>query len=133
LREAANRGYEPDSSVCASEVPAGRPEPWMCLANAQNLGVYPMEACVKIGDTLPDIEEGLNAGMWTIGLAKSGNEVGLNEREIAELQTTELQRRLDRAYQRMLQTGGHYVADTIADVLPLIDQIQERLATGERP
>jgi len=133
LREAADRGYEPDSTVCASDVPAGRPEPWMCLANAQNLGVYPMEACVKIGDTLPDIEEGLNAGMWTVGLAKTGNEVGLNEQEIADLPAAELQRRLDRAYQRMLQTGAHYVVDTVAEILPLIDQIQERLASGERP
>ncbi|MBC8876692.1 MAG: phosphonoacetaldehyde hydrolase [Planctomycetes bacterium] len=133
LREAADRGYEPDATVCASDVPAGRPEPWMCLANAQTLGVYPMEACVKVGDTLPDIDEGLNAGMWTIGLAKTGNEVGLNEQEIAELPAAELQRRLDRAYQRMAQSGAHYVVDTVADVLPLIDQIQERLASGERP
>lgn len=133
LREAADRGYEPDSTVCASDVPAGRPEPWMCLANAQELSVYPMEACVKIGDTLPDIEEGLNAGMWTIGLAKSGNEVGLNEKEIAELPPDELQRRLDRAYKRMYQTGAHYVVDTVADVLPVVDRIQEQLASGERP
>ena len=133
LREAADRGYEPDATVCASDVPAGRPEPWMCLANAQTLGIFPMEACVKIGDTLPDIDEGLNAGMWTIGLAKTGNEVGLNEQEIAELPTAELQRRLDRAYQRMAQSGAHYVVDTVAEVLPLIDQIQERLASGERP
>jgi len=132
-REAADRGYEPDATVCASDVPAGRPEPWMCLANAQTLGIFPMEACVKIGDTLPDIDEGLNAGMWTIGLAKTGNEVGLNEQEIAELPAAELQRRLDRAYQRMAQSGAHYVVDTVAEVLPLIDQIQERLASGERP
>jgi len=132
-REAADRGYEPDSTVCASDVPAGRPEPWMCLANAQDLGVYPMEACVKIGDTLPDIEEGLNAGMWTIGLAKSGNEVGLNEKEIAELSADELQRRLDRAYKRMYQTGAHYVVDTVADVLPVVDRIQGQLASGQRP
>ena len=132
-REAASRGYEPDSTVCASDVPAGRPEPWMCLANAQNLGVYPMEACVKIGDTLPDIKEGLNAGMWTIGLAKSGNEVGLNEQEIAALSADELQTRLDRAYDRMRQTGAHAVVDSIADVLPVIDQIERRLASGELP
>jgi phosphonoacetaldehyde hydrolase len=133
MRESANRGYEPDATVCASDVPAGRPEPWMCLANAQELGIYPMEACVKIGDTLPDIEEGLNAGMWTIGLAKTGNELGLNEGEIAALSADELQSRLDRAYTRMSQTGAHYVVDTIAETLPLIDQINARLASGERP
>ena len=39
--EASQRGYGPDSPVCAGDVPAGRPEPWMCLENAKNLGVYP--------------------------------------------------------------------------------------------
>jgi len=133
LAEARERGYAPDSTVCATDVPAGRPEPWMCLRNAENLGVYPMEACVKIGDTLPDIDEGLNAGMWTIGLAKSGNELGMNEKEIAALPADPLQARLERAYGRMATAGAHYVVDTIADVLPVIDRIHERIAAGERP
>jgi phosphonoacetaldehyde hydrolase len=133
LNEAARRGYVPDATVCATDVPAGRPEPWMCLRNAEKLGVYPMEACVKIGDTIPDIEEGLNAGMWTIGLAKSGNELGMNEKEIAALPADRLQARLERAYQRMAAAGAHCVVDTIADVLPAIDQIQERITAGERP
>lgn len=133
LEEAKKRGYEPDSTVCATDVPAGRPEPWMCLRNAEILGVFPMEAIVKIGDTLPDIEEGLNAGMWTIGLAKTGNETGLNEQELAVLPQGELESRLMRACQRMYQTGAHYVVDSIADVLPILDQINQRLASGERP
>jgi phosphonoacetaldehyde hydrolase len=105
----------------------------MCLQNAMNLGVYPMETCVKIGDTLPDVAEGLNAGMWTIGVAKTGNEMGLNEQEIAALDADELDRRLSRAYQRMVQAGAHYVVDSIADVPPLLDAINARLARGERP
>jgi len=39
----------------------------MCLQNAMNPQIYPMEAFVKVGDMLPDVEEGLNAGMWTFG------------------------------------------------------------------
>ena len=131
--EAKRRGYEPDSTVCATQVPAGRPYPYMCLQNAINLQVYPMEAVVKIGDTLPDIEEGLNAGMWTIGLAKSGNEIGLTESEIAALDPQTRQTKLDRAYKRMQQTGAHFVVDSIADVVPLLDKINSRLAAGERP
>ncbi len=132
-KEAAARGYEPDATVCATDVPAGRPEPWMCLRTAEQLGVYPMEACVKIGDTLPDVEAGLNAGMWTIGLAQSGNELGLDEQEIAALPADQLQTRLERAYRRLAAAAAHYVVDTIADVLPMIDRIQERLMAGERP
>ena len=133
LGEARKRGYEPDSTVCASEVPEGRPAPWMCLENAKRLGIYPMEACVKVDDTLPGIEEGLNAGMWSIGLAKTGNEIGLNEKEIAELSTEELGRRLEGAYGRMQRAGAHYVVDDIAAVSGCLDDIEQRLARGERP
>ncbi len=133
LAEAAKRGYSPDSTVCAEEVPFGRPQPWMCLENARRLGVYPMHAIVKIGDTLPDITEGLHAGMWTIGLAKTGNEMGLNLAQIAELPKADYDARLGRAYERMHATGAHYVVDSIGDVLPLLDDIDARLARGERP
>ncbi|HOZ48248.1 MAG TPA: phosphonoacetaldehyde hydrolase [Candidatus Hydrogenedentes bacterium] len=133
LKEAAKRGYVPDSTVCATEVPKGRPAPWMCVQNAMNLGVYPMESVVKIGDTVPDIYEGLNAGMWTIGLAKTGNEMGLTEAELEALDPEVYARRIDRAYTRLAQAGAHYVVDSILDAVPLIDEINDRLACGDRP
>lgn len=133
LEEAKKRGYEPDSTVCAADVPAGRPEPWMCLENARRLRLYPMEALVKVDDTLPGIYEGLNAGMWTVGLAKTGNEIGLNEQQINALPADEYERRIERAYTRMTQAGAHYVVDGIADLLPCIDDIEQRLARGEKP
>jgi len=133
LKEAEGRGYVPDSTVCATDVPAGRPEPWMCLRNAEKLGVYPMEAVVKIGDTLPDIFEGLNAGMWTVGLVKTGNELGLNAGEIDALDPAELDRRMETARDRMNQAGAHYVVDGIWDCDAVIDDINARLARGERP
>jgi phosphonoacetaldehyde hydrolase len=90
-------------------------------------------ACVKIDATVPGIEEGLNAGMWTIGLAVSGNEIGLPLEEVRKLDPAELTRRRDRAYARMRQAGGHYVVDSIADVMPCLDAIEEQMARGERP
>ncbi len=133
LEEARKRGYEPDASVCASDVPAGRPQPWMCLENAKKLEVYPMESIVKIGDTLPDIWEGLNAGMWTIGLAKTGNEMGLTLKEIDALDPEIYERRLKRAYDRLAQAGAHYVVDGIGDVEPALDEIQARVSRGDKP
>ncbi len=131
--EAARRGYVPDSSVCATQVPAGRPYPWMVMQNMMNTGVYPPEAVVKVGDTKPDIAEGLNAGVWTVGLAKTGNEMGLNLEEIEALDPEELERRLARAREGLARSGAHYVVDSIADLLPIIDDINDRLARGERP
>jgi phosphonoacetaldehyde hydrolase len=132
-RDAARQGYEPDSTVSASEMPAGRPYPFMCLQNAINLQVDCVQACVKVDDTIPGVEEGLSAGMWSIGLAVSGNEVGLSLGEWEALPPDEQARRREHAYRRMLQSGAHYVVDTIADLMPCIDDIEQRLRRGERP
>jgi phosphonoacetaldehyde hydrolase len=131
--EATRRGYTPDSTVCATDVPAARPYPWMCIQNAVNLQIFPMQACVKIGDTLPDIEEGLNAGMWTIGLAKTGNEIGLPEADLNKLSAEDYKTKLERAYKRMHQTGAHYVVDGLADSPKLLAEINARLLRGEHP
>ncbi len=133
LKEAAARGYAPDASVCSTQVPQGRPAPWMCLQNAMDLGVYPMEALVKVGDTIPDILEGLNAGMWTVGLAVSGNEMGIPLEEWQALPSDMAEARRAHAIERLAMAGAHYVVDSIADVPPLVGRINERLARGERP
>jgi len=133
LADAKAQGYEPDATVCASDVPAGRPYPYMCLQNMLDLRVWPVEACVKVDDTLPGIEEGLNAGMWTVGLAVSGNEVGLPLAAWQALPPAEQQARRERAHARLRMGGAHWVVDTIADLLPCLDDIEARLARGEKP
>jgi phosphonoacetaldehyde hydrolase len=134
LREdSKKRGYEPDALVSPSEVPAGRPFPWMCYLNAIKLGTYPMRSMVKIGDTVADIREGLNAGMWAVGLAKSGNEIGLTMGELLLMDPQEFRRRLDAAYGTLRDAGAHYVVDGIWDCLGVIDDIDERLKGGMTP
>lgn len=131
--EAAARGYAPDAMVCADEVPEARPAPWMCLENARRLQLYPMAAWVKIGDTLPDVLEGLDAGMWTIGLAVTGNEVGLSKADWDALDPATQELRRARAYERLYGVGAHFVVDGIWDVMPALDAIDARLRHGERP
>lgn len=133
LRDAERQGYRPDSTVSASQMPAGRPYPFMCLQNAINLQVDCVAACVKVDDTVPGVEEGLNAGMWSIGVALSGNEVGLSLADWQALPAPEQEVLRERAYRRLLQSGAHYVVDTIADLVPCIDAIDARLRRGERP
>ncbi len=130
---AAQHGYAPDVVICADEVPAGRPYPWMCYLNQMQLGVYSGEVCVKIGDTVPDIEEGLTASMWTIGVVKTGNEIGLPEAEVAALDSAKLEAKLAEGYTKLSNAGAHYVVDCLSDVPPLLDEIEARLARGERP
>ncbi|GAC1356900.1 MAG: phosphonoacetaldehyde hydrolase [Herpetosiphon sp.] len=131
--EAARRGYAPDSCVCPNTVAGGRPHPWMCFQSAMELGVYPMSALVKVGDTLPDIEEGLNAGMWTVGVTKTGNELGLSAVEAAALDAQELDTRLQKAAERMRRAGAHVVIESIGDLPAVIDDLSQRLRRGEQP
>lgn len=131
--EAARRGFAPDAWVCSTDVPAGRPAPWMIFQNAQRLGVYPLEAIVKVGDTVPDIEEGLNAGCWTVGVALTGNEVGLTEAQVRALPEADRTARLAVARGRLWQAGAHYVIDSVSELEPVIAAINTRLASGERP
>lgn len=133
LPEAARQGYEPDALFCPDDVGAGRPEPWMCFANLHRLGVYPAEAAVKLGDTVADVREGHNAGLWTIALAKTGNEVGLSEAAWDALGAHEQARKLAVAYERLEGAGAHYVVDSLADALPVLDAIEARLREGEKP
>ncbi len=133
IPKARQQGYEPDAIVCADEVPAGRPMPWMCFRNMQQLGVYPAEAVVKIGDTIPDIEEGLNAGMWTVGVVLSSNEMGLHQSELGSLDPKELKARRAQIEARMRRSGAHYVVADIWDCDAIVGEINARLARGERP
>ncbi len=133
LPEAEKRGYRPDALVCPDDVPAGRPYPWMVYQNLIQLQIYPAEAVVKVGDTLPDIEEGLNAGLWTVGLALSGNLLGLTEAEMDALPAEELDQKRTAIAKQLYQSGAHYVIDGIWQLPAVLDDIELRLARGERP
>lgn len=126
-------GYEPDAIATPSDVPAGRPYPWMCYKLATELNVFPMAAMVKVGDTLVDIEEGLNAGMWTVGLALSGNMVGLTEAEFARLSQEEVAALRQEIAPRFFAAGAHVVIDSIAHLPPVLDAIDARVRNGAQP
>ena len=54
---AAEQGYTPDCLVCPEDVGGGRPFPWMIYSVSRQLEAYPLWRCVKVGDTVSDIEE----------------------------------------------------------------------------
>ena len=132
-REAAQQGFIADSVVCPSDVPAGRPYPWMCFLNAVNLRAFPPRRVVKIGDTPADMQEGQNAGMWTVGVTLSGNEVGLSVSEVNALPESDRAALAAEAEKRLRAAGAHYVAETVGDCRSLLATIEERVMRGEQP
>ena len=81
LAGAREKGYTVDNLVTPDQVPAGRPYPYMIYKNMIDLAVPSVDEVVKVGDTITDIKEGLNAKVWTIGVITGSNEMGITEEE----------------------------------------------------
>jgi phosphonoacetaldehyde hydrolase len=132
-REAEQQGFRPDCVVCSTDVPFGRPAPWMAFQNAMLMNTYPMSSLIKVGDTVADIEEGLNAGMWSIAVVESSNDLGLSLAEIKSMPPQDLHRRKQEIKEKFKAAGAHFVIDTVADLPGLIDRITAMLNEGEIP
>ena len=85
---------------------------------------------VKVDDTGVGIEEGVNAGSWTVGLAVSGNAVGLPLADWQALDATRQQELRAVATAKLKAAGAHFVIDSVADLLPVLDEIDARLRQG---
>jgi len=124
MRQAEAQGYKPDASVCPDEVGAGRPAPWMLTRNAQLLEVYPPSTIVKVGDTISDIEEGRNAGMWTIGLSRTGNMLGLTASEVDSLPESQRRALIAQAESTLLSHGADFVAEDLPGCDAILTKIE---------
>ncbi len=134
LERAKDQGLVPDCALCPSDVPGGgRPAPWMCYRNAIEMQAGPLWTMVKIGDTPSDIAEGFNAGMWTIGISRTGNEVGLSVAEWDALPAAAQAEALAVADRRLREAGAHYVAESVSSCHPIIEEIDARVTAGEKP
>lgn len=131
--EAKKQGYAPDFLATPNDVQAGRPYPWMIYQNAAALNVYPMHHIVKVGDTVSDMQEGVNASVWTVGVIKGSSELGMSQEEVAACDAVTLQTRMDAVEATFRGHGAHYVIHEIGELDAVIDQINQRLTEGERP
>lgn len=130
---AAAAGYLPDNLVCAGDLSAGRPAPLMMYRCFADLGVWWPATVVKVDDTEVGILEGTNAGTWTVGVSVSGNAMGLQLHEWNALTAAQQQVRREAAADTLRAAGAHYVIDSVADLLPVLDDIARKLAQGIKP
>lgn len=132
VEQSAKAGYRPDCSLAPEDVGVGRPEPFMLYETAVRLQVYPLASIAKVGDTPADVQEGLNAGAWSIGVAGTGNGIGLSYEDFHALSPAERQSRLRNARRELQGAGAHYVVDTLAELNAVLDDIDARLKSGGR-
>jgi len=125
LPVAAGQGYVPDNLVCADDLPEGRPGPLGMYKCFIDLRVYPPRAVVKVDDTEPGIAEGVAAGCVTVGVALSGNHVGMTVEELAALPEAEVARLREGAARMLIEAGADYVIDTVADLPALLERLDD--------
>jgi phosphonoacetaldehyde hydrolase len=130
---AASQGFAPEHVVCAGDLLDSRPSPLGLYANMVALGVWPAHAVVKVDDTVPGLLEGSNAGSWTVAVLASGNACGLQAEQWVALSEPERAAHRAQAQRNLAAAEPDFCIDTVADLLPVLREIDARLAQGGRP
>ena len=132
-QQAARQGYDPKVVICAGDTPSGRPAPHMAWAALIALNVWPASSAVKVDDAPVGIAEGRHAGCWTVGVAASGNAIGLDAAELAALDADDRARRIAVASAELRKQGADFVIDDVSHLLPVIHRIAAAIAAGVKP
>lgn len=123
---AAKEGYAPDTIVTAEMVSSyGRPAPFMIFQNMETLGVYPAGNVIKVGDTISDIQEGVNAGAISVGIVIGSSIMGLTKQEFQQLDATQKEVLCKSVEKSFLDAGAHFTIRTISELIPLIDRLND--------
>lgn len=130
---AAAQGYVPDVAVAADEVREGRPAPYLLWKAAEAVGAWPAAACVNVGDTPVDMKAGRSAGMWSVGITLTGNEVGLTAHELAALSPEAREAEHQRVAGLLRAAGAHATIRGLHELPSTLEALQGRLGGGERP
>jgi phosphonoacetaldehyde hydrolase len=123
--EAIAKGYTVDNLVTPDGLPAGRPAPYMIYRNMIELAVPSVDQVVKVGDTIADIKEGVNAKVHTVGVIIGSNEIGLSEADFNLLSIDRKRCLMEEVRNRMLRAGAHGVIDAISELPDYIDQLSK--------
>jgi phosphonoacetaldehyde hydrolase len=150
LRESKKRGYQPDTSHCASghtarlingeyefghiKIPEARPAPWMVHGNASLENIFPTYVIAKVDDTIGGVGEGVNAGAFSIGLAATGTYLALlfeNAQEKGkEVTPEEYSKELSIIKTNMYNAGAHAVVESLGEVPAILKRYNLLLKNG---
>jgi phosphonoacetaldehyde hydrolase len=122
LARAAAQGYTPEHLVCSGETPHGRPSPLMIYKACAELGVWPLSRVVKVDDSEAGVAEGRAAGCFTVGVAASGNGVGLSAAALAALPAPERAARIAASGRALYAAGADLVLDSVAGLVAALEQ-----------
>ena len=119
--KAKENGYEPDAWFSPDAVEGfGRPYPYMVFKNMQALGIQSVDQVMKVGDTVSDIKEGKNAGVYTVGVIEGSSALGLSEEEYEALSGDEKEKRIAEVKEKFLNAGADAVIRNMKELTDLL-------------
>lgn len=128
------QGFQPTVNV-TSELTSGvgRPAGDMLSYALKQLGVDDPASVMKIGDTVNDIKEANNAGAIAVGVVVGSNLIGMSETEFVCLDKLEQARLIADASGKFYEAGADHVVASMADVMPLIEHLNQEAARKQAP
>ncbi|WP_252502177.1 phosphonoacetaldehyde hydrolase [Sporosarcina sp. Marseille-Q4943] len=132
--QALKNGYGPDYYVTPDDTDSiGRPYPYMIYRNMERLKLSAPWKVVKVGDTISDIKEGVNAGVWSVGVVVGSSEMGLSLDEYNALTQSDKETIIARTARTFRQNGADFTIQTMRELPELIETINNHLSEGKRP
>ncbi|KRM61253.1 (2-aminoethyl)phosphonate--pyruvate aminotransferase [Paucilactobacillus vaccinostercus DSM 20634] len=124
LKMTARQGYQPEINITSEQTDLiGRPQAAMLNLAMKKMHIDDPQTVIKIGDTVNDILEGKNAHTISVGVVEGSNVIGLSAAEFDELSELQRQEYCRTARKTFEDAGADFTVDTMADLIPLIDQL----------
>jgi phosphonoacetaldehyde hydrolase len=134
VKEAKEKGYEPDFWITPDSTNSiGRPYPYMILKNIEALKISATFNVIKIGDTTSDIKEGINAGVWSVGVVVGSSQMGLSFEGFTNLSENEKNEAIKNTEKCFLSVGADFTIKTMSELPQLIQKINRLISEGIRP
>ena len=131
---AEKKGYHPDVYVTPDETNlVGRPYPYMIYRNMEKLKLSVAWKTVKVGDTISDIKEGVNAGVWSVGVIVGSSEMGLSLEEYQGLTQAGKEAVIAKTAHAFMENGADFTIERMGELPRLIEKIDGLIANGKRP
>lgn len=125
LSSAKRQGYEPDCWYSPDSTNnIGRPYPYMIFKNMETLNISSVRNVIKVGDTISDIQEGVNAGVTVVGIIEGSSLLGLNEKEFKSLNEHERIRVVERVKEAYLMAGADFVINNLSELIEIIKEVE---------
>lgn len=109
------------------------PAPDACWQALMSLNVSQLDGCVLVSGDPRLIASGLNAGLWTIGLASCGPLCGVSPAQWEALSDTGREQLRTRATLKLYEIGAHSVIDHLGDLESCLADIALRRMKAEKP